>query len=231
MFKNFSVKSLAFTLTELLIAIFIIGVIATVSIPNLIEGIHRKNMSAQIKSTYGTLLQLAREQMVVRNTKNLLDTDFNDPTKLLSDKYFQITKICSNATECWKWNGEKTYKAIKGDAGSGRVDEYNPRTVILKNGQMISYQLTGSRYGYVIDGGKDKAVGLFYVDVNGKDKPNIIGRDTFWFFITEKGKIVDHYTATGLPFIYEAAKANCQSASTLTACLSLLIRDNWEMNY
>ena len=225
-------KRFAFTLTELLIAIFIIGTIAAISIPNLIEGIHRRQMIAQIKSTYGTLLELAREQMISKNTKNILDTDFADPEKLLSDKYFQITKICGSASDCWKWNGTNTYKAIKGGGtGPTRVDEGNPRTIILKNGQILSYRLTGTQYDYVIDGGKDRGVAIIYVDVNGKDKPNIIGRDTFWFIMTEKGKIVDYYAAKGQPFIYEQAKGVCRTASTLTACLSLLIHDNWEMNY
>ena len=56
-------------------------------------------------------------------------------------------------------------------------------------------------------------------------------KNKFGHEMTEKGKIVDYYAAAGQPFVYEQARGVCRTASTLTACLSLLIHDNWEMKY
>lgn len=224
MLKRFFHKKLAFTLTELLIALTIIGAIAGMSIPNLMEGIHKRTMAAQAKNIYNSLQEIAREQLSVKKTKNLLDTDFGDPSKLLTDDNFHIARKCNTANECWN----KEYKTLS-NKKSTRVAEGNPKTIILKNGQILSYQQ--SILEYKIDGGKDRAIGLFYVDVNGTEKPNIIGRDVFWFYISEKGKVVDQYTATNTFYSRSQALANCKTESTITGCLSLLMRNNWVMDY
>ena len=224
MLKRFLNKQKAFTLTELLIALTIIGAVSAMAIPNLIEGIHKRTLTTQLKNIYGTVQELAREQLATRNTKNLLDTDFGDPEKLLTDKNFQITKKCTSAASCYSAQYKTLNKTI-----TTRVYEGNPKTVVLKNGQILSYQK--SIQAYKVDGGKDRAIGLFYVDVNGADKPNIVGRDVFWFYITQKRKVVDHYIATGAAYNKNTALSNCKSGNTITGCISLVMRNGWEMNY
>lgn len=224
MLKRFLNKHKAFTLTELLIALTIIGAVSAMAIPNLIEGLHKRTLTTQLKNIYGTVQELAREQLATRNTKNLLDTDFGDPEKLLTDKNFQITKKCTSASACFNQQYKTLNKAV-----TTRVYESNPKTVVLKGGQIISYQKY--IHEYKIDGGKDRAIGLFYVDVNGADKPNIIGRDVFWFYITEKGKVVDHYLAKGDAYDKATALSQCKSGYMITACISLVMRNGWEMNY
>ena len=225
MLKRFVDKKSAFTLTELLIALTIIGAVSAMAIPNLIDGIHKRSLVSQLKGTYGALQELAREQLVVKKTKNLTDTDFADPAKLLTDKNFQITKKCTSTSDCWVG----PYKSITKASMQTRVVEGSPISVILKDGQILSYQK--SVMGYNIDNGKDRAIGLFYVDVNGSDKPNIIGRDVFWFYITEKGKVVDHYLASGSAYDKTKATTNCKSGSTITGCFSVVMRNNWVMDY
>ena len=225
MLKRFMDKRPAFTLTELLIALTIIGAVSAMAIPNLIEGLQRRSLTAQLKNTYGTLQEVAREQMITRKTKNLMDTDFTDPAKLLTDKNFQITKKCTSAADCWN----QEYKSITKASMQTRKTEGNPKSIILKNGQILSYQKSVKQY--VIDGNKDRAIGLFYVDVNGTDKPNIMGRDVFWFYITEKGKVVDQYAATKTDYVKAEAIENCRSGSTITGCFSVVMRSNWVMDY
>ena len=225
MLKRFVDKKSAFTLTELLIALTIIGAVSAMAIPNLIDGIHKRSLVSQLKGTYGALQELAREQLVAKKTKNLTDTDFADPAKLLTDKNFQITKKCTSASDCWVG----PYKSITKANMQTRVVEGSPTSVILKDGQILSYQKRVMEYN--IDNGKDRAIGLFYVDVNGSDKPNIIGRDVFWFYITEKGKVVDHYLATGSTYSKTTATTNCKSGSVITGCFSVVTRNNWVMDY
>ena len=225
MLKRFIDKKTAFTLTELLIALTIIGAVSAIAIPNLIEGLHKRSLVAQVKNIYGTVQEVAREQMVVKKTKNLIDTDFADPAKLLTDKNFQITKKCTSVSDCWVG----PYKSITRASMQTRVVEGSPTSVILKNGLILSYQKKVMEYK--IDNGKDRAIGLFYVDVNGSDKPNIIGRDVFWFYITEKGKVVDHYLATGTTYNKSTAITNCKSGFVITGCFSVVMRNNWVMDY
>jgi prepilin-type N-terminal cleavage/methylation domain-containing protein len=225
MLKRLFNKKSAFTLTELLIALTILGAISAMAIPNLIEGLQGRSLAAQLKSTYGDLQEVAREQMIANNTKNLLDTDFASAGKLLTDKNFKIAKKCTSAAECWN----QTYRSISKASMDSRKIEGNPKTVILKNGQILSYQ--PSILAYKIDGGKDRAIGLFYLDVNGTDKPNMMGRDVFWFYISEKGKVVDQYLATGTTYNKTTATNNCKTGATITGCFSVIMRNNWVFDY
>ena len=222
-------KKSAFTLTELLIALTIIGAISAMAIPNLIDGLHKRTLVAQVKGMYGTIQEIAREQLIVKNTKNLLDTDFASPAKLITDKNFQIAKICKNGKDCWS----ATYKRLSDKAVTTRVTDEKidtGKSVILKNGTILTYttNLT-TTYPVLPDG--DKVIGMFRIDVTGSEKPNIIGRDVFWFLITRKGKVVDYYTATNKTYNKNKAITECRSAATITSCLALVQRNNWTIDY
>ena len=87
-----------FTLTELLLALSIVGVIATLTIPVLMGNIHNKSFATQIKNMSATIEQLAQDELIVNRTRDLSDTDFGDPEKLLTDKHFSIAKSCKSET-------------------------------------------------------------------------------------------------------------------------------------
>lgn len=229
MLKRFMDKKSGFTLTELLIALTIIGAVSAMAIPNLIDGIHRRSLMIQVKNNYEAIQEVAREQLATKNTKNLMDTDFASPAKLLRDKNFQISKKCTNGADCWS----AKYKRLSDKTVTTRVVDEKINTgksVILKNGTILTYttDLT-TNYPVMKDG--DKVIGMFRIDVNGADKPNFIGRDVFWFLITRKGKVVDFYTATNKPYVKSTALAECKSATTITSCLALVMRSGWVMDY
>lgn len=223
MFEN---KKFGFTLTELLIALTIIGAVAALSIPSLMEDLNKKQMVTQLKSTVSSVQTLAGNQLAIKKTKTLRDTDFADPAKLLQEKNFQIAQYCDKASDCWKNQYKKldgyelTDRALSEDIDSGK-------TVILKNGMILSYNLKD----YQVMKNGDQVLGMFRVDLNGNDKPNIIGRDLFWFLITKEGKIVDYYTGSNLEYVQETAIADCKSAKIITSCFSELLRNNWVIKF
>lgn len=233
MFEKNKKSLFGFTLTELLIALTIIGAIAGLTIPSLMENLQKKLLITQLKSTIGAVQQLANNQLIYYKTKNLLETDFADPTKLLLEKNFPIVKQCSTAKECWS----EKYKKISDMAVSDRVTSENAdtgKTVILKNGSILTYtqgtNLT-TTYPEINNSDGDKVIGMFRIDVNGADKPNIIGRDVFWFLITKKGKIVDYYKATNRTYNENTAITECKTAATITACASVIMVNNWTAPY
>lgn len=224
MFKN---KKYGFTLTELLIALTIIGAVAALSIPSLMENLNKKQMVTLLKSTVSSIQTLAGNQLAINKSKTLLDTDFANPEKLLQEKNFQIAQLCTKAADCWK----NRYKKLDGYELTDRAlseDVDTGKTVILKNGMILTYTLKGG-YPVMTDG--DQVLGMFRVDVNGNDKPNIIGRDLFWFLITKNGKIVDYYTSKNTEYVQETAIAQCKSADVISACFSELLRNNWVVEY
>ncbi len=213
-------KKIGFTLTELLIALTIIGAIAALSIPSLMGNLNRKQMVTQLKSTITAIQTLAGNQLTIKKSKSLLDTDFSDPQKLLQEKNFQIAKLCNTAADCWS----NKYKQIS-DMSETNLFPPDGKTVVLKNGTVLTYKLDN---GYTTN--DDKTFGRFYIDMNGKDKPNIVGRDVFEFFISEKGKIMGWYEATGEEYNKETSITDCKSGMG-SYCISEILRNNWVMEY
>ena len=68
MFKRNNKSLFGFTLTELLIALTIIGVIAGLTIPSLMENIQKRLLITQLKSSIGAIQQLTNNQMIYYKT-------------------------------------------------------------------------------------------------------------------------------------------------------------------
>ena len=94
----------AFTLTELLVALGIVGAIAALSIPSLMNSINKRIYATQLKSFVGSVQQLAVDQMLQHKTKDLELTDFKSAA-ILQSSTFDAAQVCSDTTtntDCWK---------------------------------------------------------------------------------------------------------------------------------
>jgi len=231
-FRNQSLKppcKNGFTLSELLMALTIVGVIAVLTVPVMMNNIHNKMFATQVKNMAATIEQLAQDQLIVHRTRDLSDTDFGDPDKLLSDKHFSIAKSCTSnesLTKCWKTaatgNDKIQYKYLSRQ----NLDiSKNGRTVVLKNGVMLRY--TAPESSENVSG---NIVCKILLDINGNDKPNIVGRDLFGFYVTNKGKIVDYSYATESDDTLETKITKCKSSS-VWYCYGALADNGWKMDY
>lgn len=220
-----------FTLTELLMALTIVGVLAVLTIPILMNNIHNRVFANQVKNMAATIEQLAQDELIAHRTRDLRDTDFGDPEKLLSDKHFSIAKSCTkyeSLTKCWKTTAtgkdKVTYKTLnKTSFTSGGMSQ---KTVVLKNGVMLDFS-NGSASEQAFHGGT--IVGYFYIDVNGNDKPNILGRDMLYFWITNKGHVVGDNYARSQSKTVEQSVSRCKSYGDY--CYDALADNGWKMDY
>lgn len=223
-----------FTLTELLLALTIVGVLAVLTVPILMNNIHNKMFATQVKNMVATLEQLAQDEMIAKRTRDLSDTDFADPAKLLSDKHFAIAKLCSSTTsareDCWKTTAtgkdKIQYKYINKPSSNGLLSiSPSAPAVILKNGVLLSMHAAPI--------GEEDARGdiaaKFWMDINGNDKPNIAGRDLFTFYVTNKGHVVDYSYAKNVNQTVEHKKKSCLGG--LKACFGALADNGWKMDY
>ena len=208
----------AFTLSELLIALAIVGAISALAIPSIVEDMNRRMLANQLKNLSLTIQNLAGEQLVNNKVQSLDQTDFKSATTLLSSSNFAIADECADRSNCVA----ESYGTIGGY--SRAFPNYTTRK--LKNGVTIAYTLSDIA---LVDT-DDRGYGIFYVDLNGVDKPNIIGRDHFVFRISKKGRIVD---GTGNNKATDATlKSYCQDGrKTPTACYTLVERNNWKIKF
>ncbi|MBR1618443.1 type II secretion system protein [bacterium] len=218
-------KHLAFTLTELLMALTIVGVLAVLTVPILINNFQNRLFATQIKNFSAEIEQFAQDQLITHKTRDLMDTDFGEPSKLLTDGHFSIVKICTadkSLKDCWKISAtgkdKVTYKRLNGKTQS-TWGNCAP-TIVLKNGVMFCY------------GTMDNNLRII-VDVNGNDKPNIDGRDLFAFYLTPKGHVVDYDYILNSGSDINTKISNCRTEKTHSPqwCYSALISNNWKMDY
>ena len=164
----------AFTLTELLVSLFILGTIAVFAIPPLMNDIHTKIYLNLVKNMSVTIEQLAVDQMLNRKARKLSDTDFGSAERLLTTNHFAIVNESDTGLLT------SSYKSMN-NINIGMGDTLSKRSILLKNGVIISYIPTNN---------DNDIAGTFVMDANGNDKPNVIGKDFFIFDITQKGKII-----------------------------------------
>lgn len=186
-------KFLAFTLAEVLIVMGIIGIVAEMTIPTILQNTLDAQMNSSIKAAYSILSQ-ALISAVSDNGGTLgvetttgTWTDHNN----LTDKFAPELKYSKRGSgyALMGLSGAIKYKYYKNNStNSGWPDasETGNNVLNLNNG-FILYFMDESGIGYT--GGLNDCAQI-WVDVNGNKTPNMAGVDLLGFFIV---KTTDSY--------------------------------------
>ncbi len=202
-------RKAAFTLAEVLITLGIIGVVAAMTLPVLINNYQAKETVTRLKKVYSILNQaysMAQNDFGTIDNwglSNSLD-DFSpvlglghEVSKLFWSKfspYMKTLKTCLDSTDINSDIKCSTYQySALGPLAVRRA--FYPR-LILNDGAI----LTG---GWINNPNCDEGLcGDFAVDINGANPPNVVGRDIFYFYIY-KHKIFPMGLATDIYYSFE----------------------------
>ena len=183
-------KFLGFTLGEILIALGVIGVVATLTIPQLVNGRKASEAKARFNTAYN-MISKAFDDMenagacvlpACYTTKESFYPVYKQFFRVSVDcgDYYTTTKndsVCISRRNNSSDNGKDIYKTID---GSNEVN-YNlldDGSFVLNNGMLIMLENWSTTNGNV----------LITVDTNGKQKqPNRLGYDVFTFQLTNQG--------------------------------------------
>ncbi len=186
-----------FTLAEVLITLGIIGVVAAMTLPALINRVTYKEMETGLQKNYSILQQaLQRAQLdtgeVIKpsNYQNTIGGT-NPPIKELLMKYIVKAIDCGGGTEegaCLEnsnitenENAKKNYKTFN--------NKTEVNTYIMDDGQFITAD--GTLFLIENSMGNGNLPVYITVDVNGvKKRPNRWGHDLFTFQLMESGKLL-----------------------------------------
>ena len=207
-----------FTLAEVLITLGIIGVVASLTLPSVIQNYKKQVTVAKLQKAYSVLNQ-AFQNSVADNgpSENWQEADeigvreyFNTYWK----KYFKKVDLCANYKECGYsdsapfsyLNGEKCFLAL------------TPERVYFKtleNYVFIFTDTTGEIF-----------IPHIYIDINGAKQPNKLGIDVFMFErISGKGI---------LPYGYELPitqiNASCNVANRGSYCARKIMSEGWQIS-
>ena len=228
------IKNFAFTLSELLIALGVLGILAGLTIPSLAKNIQNKKLSAQYKNTYAEIKHTIDSQLILKKTNYLSDTDFGNLNLLFNETNFAISRYCEQPSDCWKNSYKKiSDKSFITEASDDVVfTTNNSKSVKLKNGSVIGFAYVDDYPALSFDS-NDSAYGIFKLDVNGDDGPNFLGRDYFAFLVSRKGKIYSYYTLNNQTNndTVDKLKDDCINGELITSCSSYLQKKDWEIDY
>ena len=181
---------LAFTLAEVLIVLGIIGIVAEMTIPTLVQNTQEKVTVVSLKKVYSTLTQaytMAAQENGPPSEWGLVANDSPVGAQNIMEKlspYLRLSKICGDQGGCW---ADVVTTFLSGNASQN--NNLNPAfyKAMLADGTSI---LTYS-YGSCRAAAEPlwQVCGYATVDVNGFKKPNIIGEDIFPFTLTNGGFI------------------------------------------
>lgn len=225
-----------FTLAEVLITLGIIGVVAAMTLPSIMQKQERISTVTSLKKFYSAFQNAINLSQIDHGPYQNWDTsmDYNDTEAMYKwfDEYIlQYMKVLVN---CNKDNNKACFKnytyTYTGSGGSSDISSAN----LAKTHIMYIFQDGSSVVAITGGDTKDDLSRVFHIrfDTNGHKKPNFLGKDVFSFRY-KNGKIYcdDHKNVTGgsvaasdsRDTLLDACKNNPQT------CTCLIMHDGWQI--
>ncbi len=181
-------KKAAFTFGEVLITLAIIGIVAAMTIPTLINNYQKKVLKTQFMQTYALISQAVGLMKADEQLSSLYDyyIAFN-PTNgfyrenQFKQEFFKCVKVQQKSVSPSKMPTYYTYDGSRVFTSDGSYVVYKP-DLILANGAYLRLSIAGSLDGRGI---------RFNVDINGAKGPNRSGHDVFVFQIMNSSDVLE----------------------------------------
>ena len=237
--SHFSRKRVAFTLAEVLITLGVIGVVAALTLPSLIQNNIEKQRVSQLKKAYSALSQAY--SMVLSESGNptmwnLMGRWDESSHYILADnmrKYLKLSADCIDMSEaeakkvCGHKN--KIGKIAVNDSIYSNIEKISyGRAVILADGTTVAFVMYSGKCNFQ-HGTIKNVCGAMVVDVNGAKYPNQNGYDQFSIFITKDRLVPSGIKGAALSF-EKACNLGVQSpypswggAATMYACTAWVL--------
>ena len=158
-----------FTLAEVLITLAVIGVVAAMTIPSLMNNTNDAELKAQYKKIYA---EFGAWRNYLQENNEIPVDDFDAAFA----KYFSITKKCSSPQTDGCWHADGKWTNLYGNAITGTV--IYGKGYVLSNGAYVVRDV--NTYAATTDAFRtDNTSQGVFVDVNGAKGPNQVSKDIF----------------------------------------------------
>lgn len=223
-------KFWAFTLTEVLITLSIIGVISVLTLPNVMASYQKRAQVAALQRTYN---------MIINATSNYMRDNSADDLSLLNivtkggmqeffENYFDVHKICvstegnvNGAFSCF----EDVYKS------SDLSTTFSPKAIRQTGSETVCAILTSGPIVCLEKPTGTDPLFFVHVDTNGRQKPNTAGRDFFGRLrLWSDGKMMGYRYKSHTIYMCPD-EGGAPLTLTATGCFARIQEEGWEMNY
>ncbi len=212
----------AFTLAEVLITLGIIGVVAGMTIPNLITA-HKKHV---IETKLERAVSVVNQTIKMSESENgeMETWDKNLTYKEFINTYFspymKIMLFCEDTNSCgfkgvqWQYlNG--SYGSYASPFANERIPFITPDGILFAFG----YQSKNT----VVSTDNDK---IIIIDINGSQKPNVFGQDVFFLYRIEEADSIIPYGADKED---KTIKNDCSKKGTGMYCAAWIRQNGWKI--
>ena len=188
----------AFTLAEVLITLGIIGVVAALTLPSLINRTKNRELHTAFLKTFSELNQVAQKYYADMG-ETVTDTSFATQSNLADEimtKYYKgSTKITSNGMGTDDGNGNflafYSIRTLSGKAYSGGANSLGKNSSFICDNSPFYQTASGALFIFNDNAETETQNGpVVCVDINGKKGPNRYGMDYFLFAFTKNGNVV-----------------------------------------
>ena len=194
-----NLRKVAFTLAEVLVTLGIIGIVAALTIPSLIQKHQEKVTVTRLKQTYSIFSQAVELAQIDYGDINFWSDEASQDEQELVDLFYKrITSHIDTVKNCevsdvYSFCKDLSVKYETLDGQRTSVTAMTAHSGILKNGVIFSIYIRRSG---------DKWWGsyaMITVDINGEAGPNVISKDVFAFLIADYTSNWDKYEK---PMVY-----------------------------
>ena len=212
-------KTKGFTLAEVLITLTIIGVIAAITIPNLMQSWRKHERITQIKTAY-SIIQNAVRMSVAENgspngwTYGTAENAGQNGSEIFAPRYIlpylkyqYICGIYGTDKRCFDNNGWKDLNGNVLDSASGGYGPTSFYQVKLQNGMDLGIWAQTPNYA-AVNGNGGYHLTLYVFDVNGSKGPNQAGNDVFGFAMDDRDGIVRTFNPADVNGVHVMGTSN-----------------------
>lgn len=220
-FNRLNNKRTAFTMAEVLITLSIVGIIAVLTLPNVMASYTKRTTVAQLQRTYNSLRTAFTEHLSNERANLLSNTDMNSKMGVYHflQKYMNSAKICA-------W--EEDENTLEVDASGKCVAESyldlsgNPTEIAKED--IDDFVCAVLEFGTSIcirPASLTEKVGI-YIDVTGSKIPNRLGHDLFYFEANNDGKLE----------VWNDNAEDCSREGGVgLSCFYKIVKDGWSIDY
>ena len=214
-----------FTLAEVLVTLGIIGVVSAMTLPTLVKNHQRQVYVTQLQKVVTELSQAAEKAINDNNAISLEETKYNynnaNAARDFFNDYFKVVQTCtSTRTPCMA--GE--YKQLDGSSFDYWLFDPSATSPCVSIASGATICMAEGVYCDPMDNKHDYTA--LYIDINGAQGPNIVGRDLFYAELYSDGKIAESYTND-----YHSDYCGESDATYGMGCLTKIMQDGWKMDY
>ena len=225
-----------FTLAEVLVTLGIIGVVSAMTVPTLMQNYQRKSYVTQLHKVYNEIIQASERYVSDNNYVDFGESRLKGNSTELRrfiNTYFKVVKDCGTRyTGCMA----DEYVSLSGGTVNTQHGQCNS-VVVLASGASLCADTVAMADADSEDpddenkivssnhAGSGGEVITFEVDINGKQGPNVYGRDYFSFQIDKNCNIFDKF------YIQNGNKPDMNANNPDNGLFGKIIEDAWEMTY